>query len=88
MAQSVHVELAGARTCGELIEYLGARGLTGRLVESNDRCELEVELAVDADERLRSDVRQALRGWVAERDGSLVLAEVGGGGFLLRPPGE
>jgi hypothetical protein len=88
MAETVHVELAGVRTCGRLVEYLGAQGLKSRLVETNEHCELEVEYTVDTDERLRNDVRHALRGWVADRDGSLVLAEVGDGRFLLRPAGE
>ena len=88
MAETVHLELTGPRTCGQLIEYLGACGLTGRLVETNEHCELEVECTDDPDEPLREEVRQALRSWVAERDGSLIAAEVGKGQFVLRTPAE
>ena len=88
MADTVHLELTGPRACGELIEYLGARGLVGSLVETNDRCELEVEYADDPGERLCAEVRRALRSWVAERDGSLIVAEFGRGQFVLRSPAE
>jgi hypothetical protein len=88
MAETVHLEFAGPFASGDLIEYLAARGLTARTAGTGDCCELEVDFATSADERLRSAIRQALRGWIADRDGSQVVAEVGADRFVLRPPGE
>ncbi len=88
MSQNVHVQLAGPRPCSELVDFLAVRGLAATLVETNDRCELEIGYAADPDERLRDDVAGALRSWLAERDASLVLSEDGDDGYVLRPPGE
>ena len=88
MTQTTHVELSGPRDCTELIEYLRSCGLEGTLVETNDRCELEVGYAVDPAQRLHEEVWAALRSWLSERDSPLVLAAVGEGEYVLRPPGE
>jgi hypothetical protein len=88
MTRTIRIEIAGPRVCGELLHFLGARGLAGRLVETNDRCALEVGYVADPEERLRNDVRDALRDWLAERDTPLVLSEVGEDAYVLRPPGE
>ena len=88
MAETIHVELPARRDGEALVEYMRARGLAGTMIQADGSCALEVGYDVEREEQLRSDVRDALRDWVAERDSSLVLAEVGAGRFLLRPPGE
>lgn len=88
MNGTIHVELTGPRTCSPLIEYLGSRGLAGRLVETDDHCELEVGYAVEPEERLRGEVWGALRDWLAETESPLVLAETPDDGYVLRPAGE
>ena len=88
MTPMIHVELAGTRNCEELIDYLGARGLAGKLVETNNHCELEVGYAADVQQRLHDEVWDALRSWVAERGSPLVLAAVDDDAYVLRPQGE
>jgi hypothetical protein len=88
MTHTIRIELAGPRDCANLIEYLAGRGLSGRLVEANDRCELEVGYAVDAEQRLRDDVSAALDGWLAERHTPFVLTAVTEDEYVLRPPGD
>jgi hypothetical protein len=88
MSRSVHVELAGSRACSELVDFLAVRGLAAELVETNDRCELEIGYALDPDRRLHGDVASALRSWLAEQRTPLVLSEAGDDAYVLRPAGE
>lgn len=88
MADTIHVELPARRDGEDLVGYMSARGLAGTVIEADGACELEVDFRVEREEQLRNEVREALRDWVAERNGSLVLAEVEVGRFMLRPPGE
>ena len=88
MTSTVHVELAGPRACSDLIAFLGSRGLTAAVVETNEHCELEIAYAVEPEARLSRDVGEALRTWMAEHESPLVLAEAGEDSYLLRPAAE
>jgi hypothetical protein len=88
MAGTVHVTLAGPAVSSELVSAFSARGLAVAVSEGRECSELEVSYAADPDERLRSDVKCALRDWLAEAHTPLVLSEAGDRDYVLRPAGE
>jgi hypothetical protein len=88
MAGTVHVTLAGPAVSSELVSVFSARGLAVTVAEEGGCSELEVCYAADPDERLRSDVKGALRDWLAGAHTALVLSESGDRDYVLRPAGE
>ena len=65
MTHPIHVELDEAPDCDELVGFLTSRGLSCTSVTTGDRCEIEVGFALDSDERLHTEVSDALRTWLS-----------------------
>lgn len=87
-APTLAVEVAAPGACAGLVESLAARGLRGTMADEGDRCVLRVAYAVDPAERLHREVRDALEGWLSDRDLPLVLAAGEGDGYVLRPAAD
>ena len=88
MTHPIHVELDEAPDCDELVGFLTSRGLACKSVTTGDRCEIEVGFALDSDERLHTEVSDALRSWLSGHTRPLIVTPVGDDSFVLRPPGD
>jgi hypothetical protein len=87
MATSIHVEASRPADAADLADFLEARGLSVEVAPSDDHWEIDVEYALNEEDRLRADVWDALRSWLAERESPLVPVATDER-YVLRPPGE
>jgi hypothetical protein len=85
MSCLVRIEFPSSPDGEELLAFLRERGLDGRVV---NEIALDVGYAQEESERLRSDIRAALRTWLAEHGSPLVPEDVGTNRCVLRPQGE
>ncbi len=88
MTNPIHVELDEVPDCDELVGFLTNRGLACTSVTTADRCEIEVGYAASPEERLHTEVSDALRSWLSEHTRPLIVTPVGDDSFVLRPPGD
>ena len=88
MMHPIHVELDETPDCDELVGFLTSRGLSCTAVTTAGRCEIEVGYADTAEERLHTEVSDALRTWLSEHSRPLIVTPVGDDSFVLRPPGD
>ena len=88
MMHPIHVELDEAPDCDELVGFLTSRGLACTSVTTGSRCEIEVGYAASPEERLHTEVSDALRSWLSEHSRPLIVTPVGDDSFVLRPPGD
>jgi hypothetical protein len=86
MTKTIHVDLASPCLGDDLADYLCSHGLAATIVGSNDHCELEVDDAVDPEERLRQTFEDALRGWLGSTGQPLIPITSAKGRYVLRPP--
>jgi len=71
----------------ELSEALASRGLTAEIVDSEERCALQVQFAADERERLIDDAIHAIEAYCSDRMLPLVVQR-GNGGAVVRPPAD
>ena len=83
---TVDVHVPRASIGDELRERLALLGMRARLIETEERCALEVSFA-DVKERLLADVTHAVETLLAELELPLVVQRANGG-CIVRPPGD
>jgi hypothetical protein len=66
MAAVVRIELANVHEARDLVAALARRGLTGRIVRDDGRCDVEVAFAREDPRRLAEDVTMALERWLLD----------------------
>ena len=87
MAETVEIDVPRRGIGSELSEALASRGLTAKIVDSDERCSLHVQFASDERERLLDDAISAIEAYCSERMLPFVVQR-GNGGAVVRPPSD
>jgi hypothetical protein len=88
MMHPIRVELDEVPDCNELVGFLTSRGLACTPVTTGNGCTIDVGYAADPEERLHTEVSDALRSWLSGHTRPLIVTPVGDDSFVLRPPGD
>jgi hypothetical protein len=87
VAETIEIDVPRRGIGSELTEALASNGLTAEVIESEDRCALQVQFATDERERLIDDAIRAIEAYCSERMLPFVVQR-GNGGAVVRPPAD
>jgi hypothetical protein len=88
MADAVFVEMARPADARDVLEALGACGLTAELVQVDGSWEIEIVSSEEEAGHAVAEVSHALDAWVAECGIPFIPMRVGERRLAVRPPGD
>ena len=87
MAETIHIDVPRRGIGSDLTEALAAHGLHAEVVETEERCALQVRFASEETARLLDDAVHAIEAYLSDRMLPLVVQRANGGA-VVRPPGD
>jgi hypothetical protein len=83
VSETIRIDVPRASVGNDLAQALASEGLRAELVETDDRCAIEVQ----SPERSLDDVVHAIELYLADQDLPLVVQRANGGA-VVRPAGD
>jgi hypothetical protein len=87
VTETIDIDVPRRGIGSDLTEALAAYGLVAEVVESDERCSLQVQFASDERERLIDGAVHAIEAYLSERMLPLVVQRANGGA-VVRPPAD
>jgi hypothetical protein len=87
VAETIEIDVPRLGIGSDLTEALAVHGLAAEVIDSGDRCALQVQFASDERERLLDDAIHAIETYLSDRMLPLVVQRANGGA-VVRPPAD
>lgn len=87
MTETIEIDVPRRALGDDLTEALAGHGLHAELVDTDDRCALQVSFATGERERLVDEAVHAIESYLSERMLPLVVQRADGS-VVVRPPGD
>jgi hypothetical protein len=87
VTETIQIDVPRRGIGSDLTEALAAHGLHAEVVDSDDRCAINVQFASDERERLLDGAIHAIESYLSDRMLPLVVQRANGGA-VVRPPAD
>jgi hypothetical protein len=87
VGETIDIDVPRRGIGSDLTEAFAAYGLVAEVIESDERCSLQVQFAADERERLIDGAVHAIEAYLSERMLPLVVQRANGGA-VVRPPAD